>query len=920
MGDKSVYDLDTLDPWQLKYNRHTGLYQNIDTSQVLAGQYYEDNLKKSLDKKWQDRFNMKPEFDNPDVEAVRQKYLGLYEINAKLFCSQVLANYFEDDNQQKSIIRKWDMCKVNDFNQRNNRSKEFGNMFNELYKIAFLEKWPKMKEYLQGDHKHWAKVYYEYHDDEDTLIKWQKRMKDLDDRYANPTVEIKNIVSKLELLDPSSDYAGRIQKILFEDDKNIENVLNELYINGSDEFKSLMKELESHYGSISKAAKAIVKVYTSYPKNKDIKIADEKVKDDLKAKLSVLSDKSTKVLSVLTYGFALVTFVKSIVGDDINVAKSIEFGKATLTFISDLSTKILAKCLTNFFLSKSELSISSTLRKFSLTLAQWFDKGVVKNNVTLGIKLFGRNVVKFAERIAVLTAIIGFGLSCYDMANAIKKGDRTEIIFASLTATISLAGVIVTLGFMAGASWAGPVGWIVAVVGAVVAITQLLLELFGPKEIPPHPLQEFHDQVMVAEGYVNVPLNYYYAITEGKLCRIRDDDFSEHIYESFKNKYPIELGGILKYNEWIYVFSQYNTFKFKENDPEKTYVMLGSPIFSCKSCVLYGNFVYAVGGDHNGSLVYKWDIRNEDYQPITEIKSKAYIKNVEFIVRDKQTSIYVIDRNSIYKHDTSTNSEFDKWIDVVTLGNSDFERGVFDFKCYNNTFYAVLGYSLYTIDIETKDITRIFDQYDWYMSSFILRESIDPRKLFLVSGFGDKLKNKRKSVVSTLTTYNTYHGPSEIIGYDSYNQHMYKFYGHELKNSGQFFIPGFISVIDQETGEKSQEINPEANNWNREFSKGERIASRVYKILVESSTIYHKGKPAIIKNVMIAARHSLILVQRLGWQVIYDSKTIDPPRLRVMTKDEFAELIKKIEEQEPVDNNDYYKLSDENLKELEDSF
>ncbi|CAG8493581.1 16343_t:CDS:10 [Dentiscutata heterogama] len=102
--------------------------------------------------------------------------------------------------------------------------------------------------------------------------------------------------------------------------------------------------------------------------------------------------------------------------------------------------------------------------------------------------------------------------------------------------------------------------------------------------------------------------------------------------------------------------------------------------------------------------------------------------------------------------------------------------------------------------------------------------------------------------------------------------------------------------IDQESGKKSQEINPEANNWNCEFSKGERIASHVYKILVELSTIYYKGKPAIIKNVMVAAR------------------------LRVMTKDKFAELIKKIEEQEPADNNDYYKLSDENLKELENSF
>ncbi|CAG8484645.1 33964_t:CDS:1, partial [Racocetra persica] len=122
------------------------------------------------------------------------------------------------------------------------------------------------------------------------------------------------------------------------------------------------------------------------------------------------------------------------------------------------------------------------------------------------------------------------------------------------------------------------------------------------------------------------------------------------------------------------------------------------------------------------------------------------------------------------------------------------------------------------------------------------------------------------------------------------------------------------------TGKKRQEINTEANNWNREFAQDERIASYVNKILVESSTIYYKSKPAIIKNLMIAARCSLILVQRLGWQVIYDSKTIDLSRLRVMTKNEFAELIKKIEEQEPADNNNYYKLANKNLKKLEESF
>ncbi|CAG8840423.1 29002_t:CDS:2, partial [Gigaspora margarita] len=45
----------------------------------------------------------------------------------------------------------------------------------------------------------------------------------------------------------------------------------------------------------------------------------------------------------------------------------------------------------------------------------------------------------------------------------------------------------------------------------------------------------------------------------------------------------------------------------------------------------------------------------------------------------------------------------------------------------------------------------------------------------------------------------------------SNNRNDYQ-YSRELKNSGQFFIPGFITVVDQVTGEKKQEINPKANN------------------------------------------------------------------------------------------------------------
>ncbi|CAG8714551.1 23555_t:CDS:2, partial [Racocetra persica] len=80
----------------------------------------------------------------------------------------------------------------------------------------------------------------------------------------------------------------------------------------------------------------------------------------------------------------------------------------------------------------------------------------------------------------------------------------------------------------------------------------------------------------------------------------------------------------------------------------------------------------------------------------------------------------------------------------------------------------------------------------------------------------------------------------------------------KLKQDNQFSVPSLINVFDQEMGKEKQEINLKANPWNRRFTKGEVVASHVYKIMeAEAFIIYHKG-----------------------WKIIHDSETIDPPRLR----------------------------------------
>ncbi|CAG8760255.1 26199_t:CDS:2, partial [Racocetra persica] len=107
-------------------------------------------------------------------------------------------------------------------------------------------------------------------------------------------------------------------------------------------------------------------------------------------------------------------------------------------------------------------------------------------------------------------------------------------------------------------------------------------------------------------------------------------------------------------------------------------------------------------------------------------------------------------------------------------------------------------------------------------------------------------------------------------------------------------IKNIWEKISSNTKEERQEVNPEANNWNHEFNKSERVASHVNKILVKLFTIYHKGKIAIIKNKMVVARHSVILVQRLSWFIVYKSESINPSRLKHMSKKEWVDQLKKL--------------------------
>ena len=88
------------------------------------------------------------------------------------------------------------------------------------------------------------------------------------------------------------------------------------------------------------------------------------------------------------------------------------------------------------------------------------------------------------------------------LANAIKTGDVPNIVFESLNAFFAL-GTVVLIGLeLFSFAWAGPVGLAIAVVGAIVALVQVIYNLIHPPAPPPDPVEQFIDGPLKQAGFV----------------------------------------------------------------------------------------------------------------------------------------------------------------------------------------------------------------------------------------------------------------------------------------------------------------------------------------------------------------------------------------------------------------------------------
>ena len=97
-------------------------------------------------------------------------------------------------------------------------------------------------------------------------------------------------------------------------------------------------------------------------------------------------------------------------------------------------------------------------------------------------------------------AVVGLIVSGFVLYEAIKSGNVRTIVFESINAFLSLATVaLIGLELMSFA-WAGPAGLVIAGIGIVVALIQLIWSLIDPPKPPADPITNFVNGPMVAAG------------------------------------------------------------------------------------------------------------------------------------------------------------------------------------------------------------------------------------------------------------------------------------------------------------------------------------------------------------------------------------------------------------------------------------
>ncbi|NEO87995.1 MAG: FUSC family protein [Spirulina sp. SIO3F2] len=474
------------------------------------------------------------------------------------------------ENVNKKALNSWDLIKANNIYANAEDSEQFRNMSAAIYNIAidhsndvvytssgdFLPG-SNLKEYKESNPaQHWGKQLFDHYQNEETMIAVQERIFELDDDASLAVRGIQSIFSKLRCLQFTDNEVNT------EDIDNLENNYFGLLLLsladhvkcGSDESSSLKNntqlqrqvfeqlihsenqsdtrqfwlEIEEDYG-IDFFMRLLMDAISK--DEAESQLTGENVKEAVRKAFPEFKPNAGKVSSVVSEAalsqilmfLALGHLCYSTFEDenpDINIPELIGFASAAYDAGKGVLYVTLTRQLRSYFLGLVDdvaVNGGKTFKQaatFYLNYARGL-RSVRKAEKEIVEAVFMRSsVAKIAERVGVVLGIFALGASAYVLWQAILSGYPIDIIFEAINTSLALASVTLGIMALAGISWAGPVGLAVAIIGAIVAVVQWLIELLIPRPAPPTPIQIFTNNVIIPLGYEYNSNRYCFALKQ----------------------------------------------------------------------------------------------------------------------------------------------------------------------------------------------------------------------------------------------------------------------------------------------------------------------------------------------------------------------------------------------------------------------
>lgn len=553
----TLQDLDNVNSIMVMTDQN-GKDLTVDQAQTRAADYFNTCLIKGLDRDWiKDIYGYDPDSLGKNLQNIFNDHTSFFKGQSILATGTMLKTCLATDPKHAGAIQKISQEKLNaawNAVSSGEQSAEYQTVTSALYIKGYHDAVNGIQAYIADGAEKWGKAYYDYLIKPETILLWQIQL--ASSEFDNVKMRMYEWHTKLSVLVPDKDYANQILSIAYsallgvmyskmrwsEDIKSFLHDVLEQALNGEIDFadgvakqaaeeqRKILEDMVSGTKIGLDIMDAMSNVLTFW-QNKNPKLTWK----DYFLKGNILTTDITSLLENATpqNANAFSRWVNKVgVQKAVGALKSLCYfaaaGYLIYTIASQSGQKVTVKqvvvdcnlgivalaaglkAVQNIFTLGVGSKISNWARgdafaSFAKNIAQWFkEDGAINASSKFGkamTAIFGEDIGKFfGRRLGPVLAVFGIIMSAWALVDAIMSGAVANIVFEALNTVMAFA-VTIALGFeMASFAWAGPVGIAIAVVGLIIAVTQLIYTLVNPPKPPKDTIERFVEGPMTAQG------------------------------------------------------------------------------------------------------------------------------------------------------------------------------------------------------------------------------------------------------------------------------------------------------------------------------------------------------------------------------------------------------------------------------------